>query len=846
MKKSKLSLLLLAMLAIGVVSGCKGNGNKPSSSFQSSSSPIVKPSTSTPKEDVSTQSSSSIKAPEVSDSTVSSTPDKPSTSTPSQGDVENPEVLENKVKEKYRISPNQKLTPDNQNLYEAPVGEIKNVDKVEAIKFTFSIDFNGVGVESQWWGGEIYVDGKATKYQSSTGTINNVDANYDNVVDSTTQSVFAEVSNLNKESIIKVMLYYAGGNYDFYLSDITYYYSNGLEKRSESKEYDLTLFENGATGGEIAIPLSDFENRSPISKVDLEFYSENEMDYIGGTVFFTGVLPMTESNILNVGDAMVAEGNNTATISIYLEHYLAFDVNNAIQMVCYWAPAKLLKLTKVTLYTDVVVIPKAPENVEAHAGNREITLEWTETLGASTYEVYVNNELYAEVGKNYCVIDGLTNGQSYEFYVVSKNVLGVSDKSMVVTCSPDENVEYNQILDGLNTSIERMLGKTNIQSAYRNSIVSANNNYRLKTALNKIKRGENATISYIGGSVTVGEGASIKTSEGFTKGYASYATDFINEYLGSGDNVKYINSAISGTGSEIGIVRLQEDVLDYNPDIVFVEFAVNNGYNDFCNDTYEGVVRKLINDPSAPAVVLLFSWSYYSGSKVEEYMTQLGNHYKLPMVSIHQGLHEFYNDLYDDFVADDVHPNDEGYKLYAKLISNFITQVDKAAMDEEYVVPSSTFIGYDTHKYDGFEKIKNNGSEITSTGSFDYTEKVYYSGTGKAHVRSFDNCWVKSDTASNDALTLTVNAKNFILVYKSPISHADGTIVIHYENVNKSSDSVTITQNLNYYLDNVQTGWDNPISILLFDKEVAGTYNISISMQNAGETATILAMGYTK
>ena len=162
---------------------------------------------------------------------------------------------------------------------------------------------------------------------------------------------------LDKESIIKVMLYYAGGNYDFYLSDITYYYSNGLEKRSESKEYDLTLFENGATGGEIAIPLSDFENRSPISKVDLEFYSENEMDYVGGTVFFTGVLPMTESNILNVGDAMVANGNNTATISVYLEHYLAFDVNAAIQMVCYWAPAKLLKLTKVTLYTDVVVIP---------------------------------------------------------------------------------------------------------------------------------------------------------------------------------------------------------------------------------------------------------------------------------------------------------------------------------------------------------------------------------------------------------------------------------------------------------------------------------------------------------
>ena len=71
-------------------------------------------------------------------------------------------------------------------------------------------------------------------------------------------------------------------------------------------------------------------------------------------------------------------------------------------------------------------------------------------------------------------------------------------------------------------------------------------------------------------------------------------------------------------------------------------------------------------------------------------------------------------------------------------------------------------------------------------------------------------------------------------------------INIHYENVNNASDSGTFTQDLNYYLDDVQTGWDNPISILLFDKEVSGTYNITIKMQSSSQTATILAMGYTR
>lgn len=846
MKNKKLSLLLLGILTIGVIAGCGGGKKKPAASSPNgtSSSDVVVNSSSTSSNKVSTNSNSSTGG-KVSSTTSSSNVTNNSSSSSSSIGGGTQTNVENKVKDKYKISPNQKLTSDQVNLYEASVGDIKDVDKVEAIKFTFDIDFKGAGVESQYWGGEIYIDGNATPYQSTSGSILNVDANYDNVPEGTTQNIFTEVSNLNSESIIKVMLYYSGGNYDFVLRDITYYYSNGLEKRSESKEYDLNLFSNNISGGEQIIPLTDFENRSPISRIDLEFYSENDMDYTGGTLFFTGILPITESNIINLGDAMVVKGSNTGTISLYLEHYLAFNEEAAIQMVCYWAPAKLLKLTKVTLYTDIEIIPEAPATVEAHAGNREITLEWEEALGASSYEVYVDGKLYTEVSKNYCVIDGLVNDQSYEFYVVSKNKLGVSEKSMVVTCSPDANVEYNQIIDGLNSDIEKMLGKTNIQSALKNSVVSTNNNYRLKTALEKVKRGENATFAYMGGSVTVGEGASIKTNEGFTKGYASYTNDFVNEYFGNSSNVTYINSAISGTGSEVGIVRVQKDVLDFNPDVVFVEFAVNNGYNDFQNETYEGLIRQLLSAPNSPAVVLVFSWTYYSGNQVEDYMTQIGNHYQLPMVSIHKGLHEFKNELYEDFVSDDVHPNDSGYKLYAKLLCNFINVVDKETLDEEYVMPELTLGKQATHKYDNFRMIENNGEEITSNGSFEYHENVFYSGTGKAHVNAFSKGWIKSDTNSNEVLDLTVNAKNFILVYKSPINQNDGTIVISYQNVNDVNDKGTITQNLNKYLDNVQTGWDNPISILVFDKDIVGTYRITVSVQNTSETATILAMGYS-
>ena len=38
-----------------------------------------------------------------------------------------------------------------------------------------------------------------------------------------------------------------------------------------------------------------------------------------------------------------------------------------------------------------------------------------------------------------------------------------------------------------------------------------------------------------------------------------------------------INAAVSGTGSDYGAPRLQRDVLRHRPDLLFVEFAVNDG-----------------------------------------------------------------------------------------------------------------------------------------------------------------------------------------------------------------------------------------------------------------------------
>lgn len=56
-------------------------------------------------------------------------------------------------------------------------------------------------------------------------------------------------------------------------------------------------------------------------------------------------------------------------------------------------------------------------------------------------------------------------------------------------------------------------------------------------------------------------------------------TDWLKQQY---SNVQFtsINSGIGGTGSDLGVFRTERDVLQYHPDLVFVEFAVNDAKTD--------------------------------------------------------------------------------------------------------------------------------------------------------------------------------------------------------------------------------------------------------------------------
>jgi len=80
----------------------------------------------------------------------------------------------------------------------------------------------------------------------------------------------------------------------------------------------------------------------------------------------------------------------------------------------------------------------------------------------------------------------------------------------------------------------------------------------------KLEHGDTVPIGYLGGSITAQQGWRPKSLNWFQQQYPKA-------------KISEIAAAIGGTGSDLGAFRLKQDVLNRKPDLVFVEFAVNDG-----------------------------------------------------------------------------------------------------------------------------------------------------------------------------------------------------------------------------------------------------------------------------
>jgi lysophospholipase L1-like esterase len=220
------------------------------------------------------------------------------------------------------------------------------------------------------------------------------------------------------------------------------------------------------------------------------------------------------------------------------------------------------------------------------------------------------------------------------------------------------------------------------EALIQRSLVSAGDSSRLHRAMSKARTGQPIAIGVIGGSITEGAKASRPENR-----YPDLVADWWRNAFPK-CHVDLVNAGVGATGSNYGCLRVQRDLLARKPDVVIVEFAVNDGASPVFGQTYEGLLRQILSAPGSPAAILLFMMNN-TGHNQQAAQARIGEHYGLPMVSYRDALWpeiEAKHITWQDISRDIVHPNDRGHALAARFIINLLEKA-RSALPPDHALP---------------------------------------------------------------------------------------------------------------------------------------------------------------
>ena len=348
---------------------------------------------------------------------------------------------------------------------------------------------------------------------------------------------------------------------------------------------------------------------------------------------------------------------------------------------------------------------------------------------------------------------------------------------------------------------------------------------KLSLVLQRAHQGQPITIGFLGGSITQGCNPSVPENA-----YAVRTYNWLKEFLAP-TQVRYINAGIGATGSLIGAHRMVEDLLQYKPDIVIVEFSANDvPPTDGSKKSYESVIRGIIKHlPEAAIIELMMTLE--DGTSAEAQQVQIGHHYKVPMVSYRQ---EIFNGIaageytWQDIETDNVHPNDRGHEIVAGLLSNLFEVADKQKVPTTYKYDLPREVLFSKKYSDGVILNRNNFRPLY-TGSFLPCNEGF---------KTLNAGWKVEQQAHNEALVCKVEAKNIHLLYRKNVGEQMGVaeITLDYEKKIEVDSSFP-------------DGWgDYAETAMLIEEEECKEHVIEIKLKEgkASDTFTVLGLLVSK
>jgi lysophospholipase L1-like esterase len=314
------------------------------------------------------------------------------------------------------------------------------------------------------------------------------------------------------------------------------------------------------------------------------------------------------------------------------------------------------------------------------------------------------------------------------------------------------------------------------------SVLSRGNNNRLWKFFEKARAGGTVRIGFIGGSITAGARASDPLHD-----YASLFCKYTGQMFPKASIVQ-INAGIGATNSRFGTSRIHDDLLQSAPDLVVVEFGVNDDPLDSFTTmaSMEGIIRQCLHNPDLP-VIMLFLMNRTGDSTDQHWHSLVGRHYGLPLISYRDEcwpLVESGEIPQDSLFADDIHPNNQGHQLLAFLLSSFLANVLTANQPDQSLPVAAPLV---TALYEHAFVMK----------STDTLQSVSATGGWAESIGGYNRVSFKS-LAAGKILSVASHARELTIGYQLSIN-TDSRIMV-------TVDGVLVDTLSNYWVNGVQGG----------------------------------------
>ena len=251
----------------------------------------------------------------------------------------------------------------------------------------------------------------------------------------------------------------------------------------------------------------------------------------------------------------------------------------------------------------------------------------------------------------------------------------------------------------------------------------------------KLTQDKKLNIVYFGGSVTAGYGSTDKEKYSWRALSAKWFREHFPEA-----NIRDVNTAIGESGTFLGVYRLERDILSQAPDLLFIEYAINDFFFGSSVEVaalqYETIVREVKARFPQCDIVTLITDCRETAEAEELYGAAMGHEkiaraYQIPTIYVGKALVDSLSALCDDewkkYFIDIVHPTDAGYFAYYKCVEEYLHQSLLVSPPDVHGVEEAELIPVQSeHLLDGNRVYQNcNQDMLKESVGFYYSKDTY-------------------------------------------------------------------------------------------------------------------------